>query len=188
VNARSPRPFPFNGDPQEPKEAEYTIWRNNLAQEQRVVVHEGDVRIMYRVPPHGEKRIPSRHDMSIQRIQCAEDECRALGGFCRKGHTGTIHGGLAPQLVRLGIEGHLRPEGDRDHLALGLDTEAEAKLLAEMAVAASQETQQRAEIASLVAQNRADALAAKAAALAPGAPPPGSSAAKRESISRDAKG
>jgi len=158
MNPRPPRgsrPFPYNAEPSEPQEAKSTTWHNPTSKEQKVVVHEDGRRVMYPVPAHGDKEIPSRHDLAIHRVQCKDEGCRAGGkGFCLLGHPGVVQGGIAPQLVRVGP----RPEGEHDELAKGLDTEGEIRDQIEMAKVAADQRRREAEVDSMLTARRSDEL------------------------------
>lgn len=150
----------------------YTVWHNPLAQAQRVVVMEDGRAVKYTVPPGGDTRIPAIHDNAIHRVQCTDDECRAKGGFCSKGHDGTIHGGAAVQLQRVRSETALGKVSSTDDpadrpLARGLDTGKEAREQAELEHLAAAQKQQNAEVTALLAQRRADELTAKASGITP---------------------
>ena len=54
--------------------------------------------VLYKVPAHGSLVVPLSAFPSALAVQCDSPICARVGGFCRRGHEGYIHGGLAPQL------------------------------------------------------------------------------------------
>jgi len=131
-------------EPSSPSRQTYTTWHNPLPVDQQVDVQENGRLVRYVVPSGGEEDIPSFFDSAVQAVVCADHVCKAAGGLCRKGHDGTIMGGLAPQLVR--VSGNIK-------LALNeaLDTLKEARVAAEAELASADLKRAAAENAQVIA-------------------------------------
>ena len=147
--------------PQTPRIATFTTWMNPTPNDMHVDIQEGEGKSFsvqrYEIKAGQSAQIPSQYDHAIHYTDCGREEChhsRELGAgyFCKKGHDGTIVGGLAPMLVRVGVNEQL-PES--------LDTSREAKRAAEA-------DRLRAEANLKKAED--EALLANAAAAAPVAP------------------
>jgi|GEM_PF-2605342 len=134
------------------KTEEFTTWFNPLQVAQHVDVFYGSgfanepQATRFTVQPGQKLDIPSRFDYAIQKVSCDKDECKKKApGFCSKGHSGTILGGLAPQLVR---------EGSRAVLAEALDPSLAEKRQQEAKLAAANIARHNAENAMLLAEAR----------------------------------
>lgn len=98
-----------------------TSWLNPTSHVQRVTLHDSTNREQYVEWAPGETQVvPSEYDNAIHRVDCGQEAChkgagkKGQGWFCQRGHNGTVIGGLAPLLVRVGADDTLDPALDPD--------------------------------------------------------------------------
>lgn len=136
-------------DSYEPQEQKYTAWHNPLEVDQRIIVIENGRRVKYTVPAKKTVNIPSTYDGAIQQVICDDPGCRDKGGYCQRGHGGTVYGGLAPQLIN-----RARNPDAPVALAKGLDTTAAERDQAQADLAAAELARRASENAALLAAQR----------------------------------
>lgn len=128
----------------------FTRWTNPTNHVQRVILNGQNGPFKFELQPGETRELDSIYDRAIQMVDCGRDEChhkRAGGWYCAAGHPGSIQGGLAPLLRRLGKEDTLDPT---------LDPALASKKLREAALAADAMVQKAREQALVVAANKLD--------------------------------
>ena len=140
-----------------------TEWHNPTKNRVTVVLHdESNKRFAFVVEPGDTKPLDSSYDRAIQIVDCGREEChnRGAGGhYCNVGHEGSIQGGLAPMLKRVGKDDVLI-----DELNVPL---VEKQQLESRIVAAAQASSLHREVASVVAGRLQEVSSEVAAQEAP---------------------
>jgi len=117
-----------------PAAAPPTRWKNPTSDHVRVVVNLPTGKAAYDFKPGETRDIPAEFNDHIHRVRCSDPACHKSGyAFCLRGHEGVVVAGVAPQLVREGVE---------TKLAEGLDP-LEEKRKEEAAALANAELGQR---------------------------------------------
>jgi hypothetical protein len=118
-HARSPQPV---------REKRVTRWHNPTSNTiTAMIVEDGEV-FSFSVPPGEERELDSKYDRALHQVDCGRDECHRKGWWCVAGHEGTVAGGNAPLLRRVGKNDKLDPM---------LDPEVQARKALEKSIAAA---------------------------------------------------
>lgn len=153
----TPNPLAYAGVPQQ----RTTRWHNPTSHPQRVVINDGNgVKFLFEVSPGETRELDSRYDRAIHMIDCGREECHRKGWFCHVGHEGSIVGGGAPMLRRVGKTDTMDPSLDPELAAKRARDEKVKEKIEEQKLLAEAHERQQAEAAARSAPPAAPPAAA----------------------------